>query len=172
MEPQIRVLNEEDAGDLFKLRRGALLESPSAFLASPNDDLASSDDAVRALLKRGPESVVLGVGTAALIGMLGLHRHTQTTKAAHKATLWGMFVLPQWRRRGLGARLLAAAIGYARGLEGVATVQLSVNESATAARHLYETAGFTVWGVEPDAMRIHGRSEREHHMALSLELRP
>ena len=35
MTPQIRILNEGDAGELFRLRHGALLDSPLAFFGLP-----------------------------------------------------------------------------------------------------------------------------------------
>lgn len=161
------MLNEDDAGELFRLRRGALLDSPLAFVASPEDDLASSEEAVRELLKPQRESVVFGAYTQGLVGMLGLSRASQR-KAAHKIGLWGMFVLPAFRRQGVGKRLLDAAICYARSLDGAASVHLSVSESADAARHLYERAGFETWGVEPDAVRFEARSASERHMRLSL----
>ena len=167
MTPQIRILNEGDAGELFRLRQGALLDSPLAFLASPEDDIASSEAAVRALLKPQRESVVFGAYTQELVGLLGLSRANQK-KAAHKIRLWGMFVLPAFRRQGVGMRLLDAAIRYARSLDGAASVHLSVSESAAAARQLYESAGFETWGVEPDAVRFEGRSASERHMRLSL----
>ncbi|HEY0745201.1 MAG TPA: GNAT family N-acetyltransferase [Steroidobacteraceae bacterium] len=167
MEPQIRILDEGDAAALFSLRRAALLDSPLAFLASPKDDMAASEEAVRMLLKRGPESVVFAASTPQIVGMVGLHRAPQL-KAAHKANLWGMFVVRSWRGRGLGEQLLSAAISYARTLPGLACVQLSVSESAAAARQLYEGAGFTTWGVEPDALRVDHRSESERHMRLAL----
>ncbi len=168
IEPQIRILTAEDAPALFALRRGALLDSPSAFLASPGDDLAASEAAVSEMLKRAPSSVVFGAVTPQLVGLLGLHRAHQL-KAAHKVNLWGMYVAPAWRRRGLGEKLLEAAISYARSLVGVSTVRLSVSGSASAARQLYEKMGFQCWGEEPDALRIDGRPASEHHMSLSLE---
>ena len=57
---EIRILNQDDAGELFRLRRNALLDAPLAFLASPEDDLASSEATVRELLKPQRESVVFG----------------------------------------------------------------------------------------------------------------
>jgi ribosomal protein S18 acetylase RimI-like enzyme len=170
MTPQIRVLNEDDAGELFRLRHCALLDSPLAFLASPEDDLASSEAAVRELLKPARESAVFGAYTQGLVGMLGLSRANQR-KAAHKIRLWGMFVLPTCRQQGVGMRLLEAAIRYARSLDGAASVHLSVSESAAAARHLYERAGFETWGIEPDAIRFEARSASERHMWLSLGVR-
>ncbi|MFL6603543.1 MAG: GNAT family N-acetyltransferase [Steroidobacteraceae bacterium] len=167
MTAQIRILTEGDAGELFRLRHSALLDSPLAFLASPEDDLASSEAAVRGLLKPQRESVVFGAYTQGLVGMLGLYRANQR-KAAHKANLWGMFVVAVCRQQGVGIRLLDAAICYARTLDGVTSVHLSVSESAAAARRLYEKAGFQTWGVEPDAIRFENRSDGERHMRLPL----
>ena len=167
MTPEVRILNQDDAGDLFRLRRSALLDSPLAFLASPEDDAASSETVVRELLKPRRESVVFGAYATGLVGMLGLQRRNQK-KAAHKVNLWGMFVLSAYREQGVAGQLLDAAIRYARTLDGVTAVHLSVSESATAARRLYENAGFETWGVEPDAIRFEGRSESERHMRLSL----
>jgi RimJ/RimL family protein N-acetyltransferase len=168
MEPQIRILTAADAPELFALRRSALLDSPFAFLASPSDDLAASEAAVGEMLKRAPTSVVFAASTPQLVGMLGLHRAHQL-KAAHKVNLWGMYVAAAWRKRGLGQKLLEAAISHARTLPGVSTVRLSVSGSASAARQLYEKVGFKCWGEEPDAMRIDGRPASEHHMSFSLE---
>jgi RimJ/RimL family protein N-acetyltransferase len=167
---EIRILSQDDAGELFRLRRSALLDSPRAFLASPEDDAASSEDAVRGLLAPKPNSVVFGAFTPGpgLIGMLGLHR-AQQRKAAHKVNLWGAFVLPEYRGQGAAAQLLAAAVRYARTLDGVTSMHLGVSESAVAARRLYEKFGFEAWGVEPDAIRFEGRSESEQHMRLSLK---
>ena len=171
MLPQIRILAAADAGELFRLRRAALLDLPFAFLASPEDDLASSQDAAAQLLKQAPGSVVFGAFTERLVGMLGLYR-AGPAKAAHKGNIWGMFVLPQWRRQGLAKRLLEAVITHARTIEGIVSVRLSVSESAFAARRLYEGAGFKCWGVEPDAIRLQGRSECDYHLALSIDPRP
>jgi ribosomal protein S18 acetylase RimI-like enzyme len=164
---EIRELGESDAEPLFQLRRRALLDTPLAFAASPEDDLASSVAAVRGLLSQGRGSIVFGAFDAALVGMLGLYRDRHV-KAAHKVHLWGMYVRPEFRRRGCGRRLLDAALNHARTLNGVWSVQLSVSEAATEARALYERAGFRVWGIEPEALRCAGRTLREHHMILPL----
>lgn len=160
-----------DAGPLFHLRRAALLDSPLAFLASPEDDLASSETAVRELLKPERGSVVFGAHTPEplMVGMLGLYRDKHR-KAAHKANLWGMFVWPEYRRQKVAVQLLDAAIRYAWTLDGVTSVHLSVSESATAARQLYEKRGFETWGVEPDAIRSDGISNSERHMWLKLRV--
>jgi RimJ/RimL family protein N-acetyltransferase len=162
MSVQIRVLTEQDAGEFFRLRRRALLEAPEAFLAAPEDDLVSTEAAAREQLRRAG-AAVFGAYSDVLAGMLGLYRGSHA-KSAHKVFLWGMFVRPESRRQGLARALVEAAIAHASGLPGVAVVHLSVSGGASAARRLYEAAGFRVWGTEPDAIRVAGRSFDEFHM--------
>jgi len=139
----IRQLQPEDAEAYHEFRRASLAESPLAFVSSPDDDFAASVETVREHLARAPHTVIFGAFAPGLVGALGMYRDRHV-KSAHKTHIWGMYVLPVHRRRGLAARLLEA-------------------------RRLYERAGFRVWGTEPDALRDGGRSVVEHHMALRLE---
>jgi ribosomal protein S18 acetylase RimI-like enzyme len=156
----IRTLTESDAGAFASLRREALAESPLSFGASPETDLAS--------LRSG---TILGAfQDAVLVASVGLMRGAHA-KSAHRVYLWGMYVKPGFRGRGIGAELLQAAIEHARAMAGVEWVVLGVTSNAAAARRLYERAGFTLWGTEPDALRYDGQSVAEHHYALRLERR-
>lgn len=163
-----RLLVPEDAAAYLAFRQAMLRDSPLAFASSPDDDRASSVGAVRVSLSRAPEAVVIGAFDDGLIGSIGLFRDHHR-KAAHKAHIWGMYVTPDHRGRGVGRRLLDAAIAHARTLPGVEWVHLSVSEAAPTAKRLYEKAGFQTWGREPDALRHDGRSASEWHMALELK---
>jgi GNAT superfamily N-acetyltransferase len=166
MSPEIRLLTETDVASFLTIRKTALLESPGAFLASPEDDFAASEAAVCELLQR-PDSVLFGAYSPDLSGTLGLYRD-RTRKAAHKAHLWGMFVLPAQRQHGLATHLLQAAIEHARTLPGVASLHLCTGEATPRARHLYEKVGFKTWGIEPDAIRVGADSYSDYHMILTL----
>ena len=61
-----------------------------------------------------------------------------------------------------------AAVTHAGTLAGVTHVNLSVSESAPGAQRLYESAGFAVWGTEPDAMCVDGRLLAERHLVRVL----
>ena len=163
----IRVLREEDVQAYAKLRREALLDSPLAFASSPADDLSSDPEAVREQIRRAPEFVIIGAFANDLIGAVGVYRDRHL-KASHKAHLWGMYVAPSHRRRGVATELLDAAVRHARALPGVSWVHLSVTSAAAGAQRLYERAGFSVWGAEPDALSHGGQSVVEYHMALRL----
>lgn len=80
----------------------------------------------------------------------------------------GIGLLPAFRHRGIGARLLSAAISFAwsRGLQ---RIELTVREDNTRAKALYERLGFEPEGIKRQSMLVAGRFYDCHAMAL---LRP
>ena len=164
----IRKLTDPDAEAYLELRREALLDSPLAFASSPDDDFASSPEAVREYLRRTPESVIIGAYRQGLVGVVGLFRDRHL-KSSHKTHLWGMYVAPGHRRQGIATELLEAVLRHAATLPGVSWIHLSVSSAASEAQRLYERAGFHVWGTEPEALRHDGQAVVEHHMALRLD---
>lgn len=71
----------------------------------------------------------------------------------HVGHLAAMMVEPDWQRRGLGRRLLDAAIARARADGRLLQLALSVSEGNDAAIALYEAAGFVRYGCLPRAVR-------------------
>jgi ribosomal protein S18 acetylase RimI-like enzyme len=164
----VRTLQDTDCEAFVALRRKALLDSPLAFASSPSDDKAASIETVRERLRRSPDWVILGAFRPILIGVVGLYRDTHV-KTCHKMHLWGMYVAPDHRCQGVASQLLQAAVDHARRLSDVSWIHLSVSSAATEAQHLYERAGFQVWGSEPESLRYEDRTVDEHHMALRLK---
>ena len=164
-ESLVRRLTEDDASAYVDLRGRMLTDAPLAFGASPGHDFMSSADTVREQIARGDDSAIYGVFDQGLVAAIGVYRDDRP-KTRHKMHVWGAYVTPTHRGRGLGRRLLAAAVEHARALPGVTILHISVTDAAPAARHLYERAGFEAWGSEPDALRHEGRSVTEHHMVL------
>jgi ribosomal protein S18 acetylase RimI-like enzyme len=74
-----------------------------------------------------------------------------------------MFVLPEYRGRGIGRALVVEALERARTL-GVQSVTLSVMTSQQEARRMYLALGFRPFGVEPRALMVDGRLLDEEHM--------
>ena len=163
----IRALTDDDLEIYVAIRREALLDAPLAFAASPDDDFASSVKDLSVQLKKAPDWMIFGAFEDRLIGTVGLIRDRHV-KAAHKMHLWGMYVTPSARGRGVAAALLQGALDHCRATEGVEWVFLGVTSAAAGARRLYERAGFEVWGTEPDALREGNQSVVEHRMALRL----
>ncbi len=163
----IRQLKPEDAASLVALRREALESHPLAFGASIEDDRALSLKFVRTSLADSEQAVFGGFEEGNLIGMVGVIRASKV-KLRHKAHIWGMYVSPRARGKGIGRALLESAIDQARAWPGVEQLALGVTETATAARALYEAAGFQTWGREPRALQWEGRFVDELHLVLDL----
>jgi ribosomal protein S18 acetylase RimI-like enzyme len=115
-----------------------------------------------------PEVVFGARRNGTLAGAAGLV-FEQRSKGRHKATLLGMYVRPQFRRRGLARALVAAALDHARGVPHVLLVQLTVTQGNDAARALYESFGFVAFGVEPYAVAVGGAFVSKVHMWCKLK---
>lgn len=99
-------------------------------------------------------SVVLGAWRQdKLAGAVGILFETRE-KARHKSTLFGMYVLPEFRHSGIGHELVLAAIEFARARGGIKIMQLTVTHGNTSAQSLYERCGFVSFGLEPFAVAV------------------
>ena len=104
-------------------------------------------------------------GDGRIAGHIDLRAHGERP-AAHRCLL-GMGVDRDFRRHGLGLRLIEHAAQWAAG-QGLAWIDLqvlSVNQPAIA---LYRHAGFIQTGEVPDMFRIDGRQFAYTSMALQL----
>ena len=90
---------------------------------------------------------------AELVGMIGLERQSQQ-KLRHSAELNSMMVHPRHTGKGIGVRLMEAAIAHARQAIGLEQIVLRVSASSESAIRLYERAGFQGCGVLPHAIKL------------------
>ncbi len=161
----IRRLAAPDVPAYRALRLRALREHPDAFTSSYEEDSAQP---VQVMQARLASSSFAGWGAfdgEKLQGFVGLERERRE-KNRHKGTVVGMYVVPEAIGLGLGRALLAALIAHARET-GLQSLVLTVTEGNSAQR-LYEAAGFRSFGIEPDAIRVGGRSFAKNHMQLDL----
>lgn len=89
-------------------------------------------------------------------------------KTRHKAHLIGMFVSEAARGLGAGRALVHAALSAASARPGVLVVTLTVTEGNLPAVALYESCGFSSFGIEPMAIATPGGFRAKVHMWLDL----
>jgi len=102
-----------------------------------------------------------------LIGVVRLVRDPGK-KERHKASIFGMVVASNRRRKGIGRKLLEVAIGAAKELKGVRQLHLTVTATNPGAITLYRQAGFVEYGRERDALLVAGKFHAELLMAKRL----
>jgi ribosomal protein S18 acetylase RimI-like enzyme len=100
--------------------------------------------------------------------MAGFYRYKESVKVAHKGMIWGVYVQATYRGKGLAKQLLQAVIARARMLGGIELIQLGVNAANLPVVKLYESLGFSKWGCDPRALKVHGRYIDEDRMVLWL----
>jgi len=164
----IRRLTPAGASAFQAMRLAGLLESLSAFGSSHAEERDRPLSEVAARLAFEPDGGVFGAFEGeALVGVAGLRRERRPS-VAHKAFVWGMYVTPASRGKGIGRALLFEVLAFAHSVPEVKQVNLSANARNLAAVQLYESAGFNADGCERGAMLIDGQLKDEVLMSLRL----
>ena len=145
---RIARLGPEDVGPFLELRGRALDRDPDAFRYTTGNDRRAGDAAWRERL--GRDYVVGAFDEGGLIGIGGFARFAGD-KLDHKGLIWGMYVRPQARGRGVADALMRALVEHAWGCVGL--LQLTVMADNARARAFYERHGFQLYGIEPQAVR-------------------
>ncbi len=104
-----------------------------------------------------------------VVGWCDIIRIDQPSRA-HVGTL-GMGVAREFRQRGIGRRLLLAALERAAQVY-LESVELTVHASNVAAIRLYESAGFTREDIRPDPCKVDGLYQDVLVMAKELPQLP
>jgi RimJ/RimL family protein N-acetyltransferase len=159
-----------DAAALRELRLEALRLHPEAFSA---DVTTNEREPLSFWVERAshaaddPEQVIyFAVVDGELIGMAGVRRGA-SPKTAHSAILWGVYVRPAWRGQRIVDQLVQGVLGWA-GQQQVQLVKLAVIVTNTTAIRSYRRCGFSVYGVEPQAICYNGRCYDELLMVQQL----
>jgi ribosomal protein S18 acetylase RimI-like enzyme len=165
----IRETTPMDAIQFRELRLYALQESPTAFSADYQKNLSHSTQYWEELLTmNGDESTIfLATHENSLIGATGIVRGG-TPKTRHSATIWGVYVRPEWRGLHIAEALIASCLTWARDRKIVAA-RLGVSATNTSAIRCYERCGFKITGTEPRALYFDGKYHDFYTMYCALE---
>ncbi|HEY1676272.1 MAG TPA: GNAT family N-acetyltransferase [Candidatus Sulfotelmatobacter sp.] len=167
---EIRFLTSDDASEWWRLRLQALQGDPEAFSSSVEEHQAlTSEDVAGRLGFRNEASFVAGAfDEGHLVGMAGFFREPGP-KVRHKGRIWGVYLAPEHRGKGLGRKLLQVVIERGIATPGLEQILLSVASTQTTAANLYRSLGFERIGMEPKALKIGDRRIDEEYMALFVE---
>ncbi|MCU0944253.1 MAG: GNAT family N-acetyltransferase [Rubritepida sp.] len=160
----IRRLGPADAAAWRVLRLAALAAAPQAFGADHDEEAARPEAWFADTLAR--HAVFAAAAPPGLLAMAGLAVEGGRRRA-HIGTVWGVFVRPEARGRGLGRAVMAAVIAEGRA-RGLAQLQLGAGVANLPALALYESLGFRRFGTEPAALRVDGVDVDEHLLWLPL----
>jgi ribosomal protein S18 acetylase RimI-like enzyme len=162
----VRRVTLDDVAAARSLRLRALETDPSSFGSTYAREAAFEDVVWQERVARGAEgddaATLLAFSDDEPVGLVSGFRDEETADAF---VVVGMWVAPEARGRGIGRRLLdeiEAWIASGGGTE----VRLSVTNVATAARRLYERAGYVATGGAEESGHTPGLLELGMRKAL------
>jgi len=166
---EVRILQPSDALLYQKLRLTALKTDPQAFGSTYEREVNFSLETVAAQLEPSNDQFVLGAfhNDGSLVGIVTFMREN-SLKTLHKGNVFGMYVAPEGRGRGLGKLLMGELIKRAKNCEGLEQINLTVVSNNISAKQLYKSLGFELYGVERNALKFNGQYCDEDLMVLHI----
>jgi ribosomal protein S18 acetylase RimI-like enzyme len=162
---KIRILNGNDADAYRIIRLEGLKNSPEAFGSSYEEEQLDPIDFYKSRLESDTAYTFGAFEKEELAGVVTLVKETKV-KLKHKASIFAMYVSPDYRGRGIGKKLMAEVVKKAQEFDDTEQLQLSVVSTNQSAKQLYTSFGFTVYGHEKRALKADGIYYDEDHMVL------
>lgn len=163
----VRRLTADDAEAFGALRRQVAADNPVPLGLGLQEELARPLQGFRDQLGASANAVFGAFVNGELAATAAVTPSGPFSSSRHKFILWGTFVAPTHRRRGLGCTVVQRAVAHAREA-GARRLHLTMYLPNPAARALYESLGFVAWGTEPEAVCIDGAYHDGLQMGLLL----
>ena len=170
-ELEIKKLSPSDAVAFLDIRLIALRESPDSFIIDiSEEEKETAQSILPRIYDENQPSEIFVIGAfeqGQLIGTSAFERETRY-KLRHKGTLWGVFILPNYRKRGIARILVQKTIDTAK--EIFELNQINIEVSGEFQRKFYESLGFVLWGVEKNGTKTDENYLTWTHMVLNLRV--
>jgi ribosomal protein S18 acetylase RimI-like enzyme len=167
----VREVSTADANSYYQLRIQSEREFPEFVGFNAERELLAGESGIGSLLANyAPEGTIVwgAFEGAQLAGVSALSRRL-SPKYRHKAFLWGMYVLPEFRGSGIARLLMQTAVDWAKARPEIVAISLQVTLSNIRGQAFYKRFGFTVFGTEKRSLQVNGRFHDAHYMELAIQ---
>ncbi len=168
----VKKLTAENIDEYRELRLRGLIEDSDSFLRTYEEEVNITKTFYLHRFTNewaADENFILGgFSNNELIGFVGFRREYQE-KVKHKSLLWGMYVVPELRKKGVGKILIEEILRRTNNMKGLEQINLAVITKNEPAKNLYKSYGFQVYGTEKNAVKSNGIYLDEDFMVLILK---
>jgi len=151
---EIKILLPERWEEAKRIRLRALQTDPIAFGSSYEEEVRLSEADWKSRMKNAIFAVSKEEDRA--VGTI-THTFGDKIKGKHVARIFGVYVDPEYRRQGLGRKLMERALEVIRKNKEIVKVQLMVNQEQEVAIKLYKSFGFFVVGIMKKEIKFGGK---------------
>lgn len=149
----IRLLTIEDIDQFRQLRLEGLLQNPEAYGSTHELESQYPISKFEQRLAEDKDKIVIGAFIKErLIGSMTLIRESGM-KERHKANLYGVYLSKGYRGHGIAYEMLKSCHDLARSDWQIEQIRLAVVSTNTNAIKLYESLGYTTYGIEKNALK-------------------
>jgi ribosomal protein S18 acetylase RimI-like enzyme len=151
----IRNLTPNDLEEFCRVRLNALQQYPVAYSMMPELFKEAPIEAKLSQLRDSESDTsnfIKGYfDNGKLIGIIGFLVSTRAS-VAHKGTMWGFYVDPEYQSKGIGRRLLCAYLDEVNKDQSIVVHRLMTPVNGENAIKLFESVGYIKYGQEPDGI--------------------
>jgi ribosomal protein S18 acetylase RimI-like enzyme len=155
---KLQTLVPQDYDAYFALRLESLQQCPNMYATDANDWQAAAREVIEKhlVLSESGESPVFGAWQGDnLVGLVGLKPNSRPT-VRHKASLWGLYVQPNFRHQGAGKRLVEMVIAEANEMPYLELLRAGATLDGDKLLHFFAACGFREYGREPRSKLFNG----------------
>jgi RimJ/RimL family protein N-acetyltransferase len=165
----IRVLSPADVLAYRALRLEALTLEPAAYTSSAEDFEKESLESIKARLENKEfGNFIMGAFEGErLIGIASFVPETRV-KVEHKGNVFGVYVTASERGKGIAKKIMQDLLRHVRTYPNIKQINIAVITSQVAAKNLYTSLGFKVWGLERNALKLGETFYDEEWMVLRI----
>lgn len=153
----IAPLTAKDWKRYKRIRLEALKTDPTAFANSYADMVKRPDrdwqEQMNKSLKKDHYFYRFALSGNEVVGMNGAYWSDKST-INHVAEVFGVFVRPDYRRRGIGRQLMETVIDEIKAMGRFRKIKLGVNAQNLAALRLYQSCGLKIVGCLKEELRF------------------
>jgi RimJ/RimL family protein N-acetyltransferase len=164
-----RILTPHDVAAYRALRLEALTLEPTAFGSSAEDfEKESLESITKRMQAQDFGNFTLGAFEGEQLVGIATFFVEPRAKTEHKGHVFGMYVTSSARGKGVAKALLTALIERVKTYPNIRKLNLSVMTTQQAAKRLYTSLGFEVYGLERKALKLNDTYFDSEDMVLFL----
>lgn len=160
---EVKYFLEKDWAAWKEIRLEALRVQPDSFGSSYEEEALYQEHDWQKFIN---ENVILGAFlNGELVGCGGFFVF-KFLKMKHKGVMFGLYVKPKARNKGVASKIIRMIINHAK--NSVTLLYCSVVTTNQAALKLYQKYGFKIYGTELKALKIENVYFDEYQLALEM----